>query len=89
MDTIRELIHTLGSKHTVLIYAAGLTKETIDECLKTEGLSKTLKDTLIDIRENAEQMIKDSLAADKLITQIQERVYAVIDPDTGKPKNKT
>lgn len=88
MASIRDLFHTLGSKHTVLIYGCGVIKETIDECLKIEGLSEELKDKLCSIKEDAEQIIKYSLAADKLATEIQERVYAVLDPDTGKSKQE-
>lgn len=89
MATIRELFHNLGNKHNIVTVGCGATKDIVEECLETGGLSETLKDKLSEIRKNTEHIIKEALEADKIIREIHDRVYAVIDPDTGQPKKPT
>lgn len=86
MATIRELFHTLGNKHNILTVGCGATKETVEECLEVEGLSRTLKDKLLEILKNLEHIIKEAVEADKIATEIHDRIYKIIDPDTGKVK---
>ncbi|MBI5145160.1 MAG: hypothetical protein HZA27_03130 [Candidatus Omnitrophica bacterium] len=85
MATIRELFHSLGNKHNILTVGCGATKETVEECLKAEGLSKIVKDNLLEILKNLEQITNEALEADKIATEIHDRIYKIIDPDTGKP----
>ncbi len=88
MATIRELFHTLGNKHNILTVGCGATKETVEECLEVEGLSKILKDNLSEILKNLEHITKEALEADRITNEIHDRIYKIIDPDTGKPKEE-
>ena len=84
MPSIRDLFHSLGNKHNILTIGCGATKEVVSECLKERGLSKELKDKLIEIQGNLESIIKETFEADKITIEIHDRIYKIIDPDTGK-----
>lgn len=84
MATIRDLFHALGNKHNILTVGCGATKEAVSDCLKEKGLSKELKDNLTEIQGNLESIIKEALEADKITVEIHDRIYKIIDPDTGK-----
>ena len=87
MATIRELFHKLGNDHNLLTVGAGVTKELVEECLEDEkGLSLASKGKLAKLLKHLDTLIKDAKEADKITREIHDRVYAVIDPDTGKPK---
>lgn len=86
MTTIRELFHRLGNKHNLVTVGCGATKETVEECLKEEGISEGLKDNLSEILKNLEHIIKEALEADRITNEIHDRVYKIIDPDTSKAK---
>ncbi len=86
MITIRDLFHNLGNKHNIVTVGCGATKEIVEECLNTDNLPGTLKDNLLEIKKNMEEIIKEAIKADKIATEIHDRVYAVIDPDTGQSK---
>lgn len=85
MTTIRESFHSLGNKHNLLTVGCGVIKETVEECFK-EKLSERLKEKLSEILKDLERLIKDAKEADKITTEIHDRIYKIIDPDTGKPK---
>jgi len=85
--TIRELFHSLGNDHNLLTVGAGVSKEMLEECFEEEKeMSASLKDKLNKILKNLERLISDTVEADKKTREIHDRVYKVIDPDTGKPK---
>jgi len=86
MVTICELFHNLGNKHNIVTVGCGATKEMVEECLETEGLPEALKEKLNEIQKNLGEIIKSTKEADKIATEIHDRVYEVIDPDKGKPK---
>jgi len=86
MATIRELFHSLGNKHNILTVGCGATKDTVEECLEAEGLPKIVKDKLSDIQENLKEITKEAFAADKIADEIHDRIYKIIDPDSGKIK---
>ena len=86
MATIRELFHSLGNDHNLITVGAGVTQEMIEECLEDSQLPPGLKDKLTEIRKNLEGLTKDAMEADKKTREIHDRVYEVINPDTGKPK---
>lgn len=86
MATIRELFHSLGNIHNLLVVGAGVTSETVEECLEEQGLSLELKIKLSKILKNLNGISGDAQEADRKLREIHDRVYAVIDPDTGKPK---
>ena len=85
MATIRELFHSLGNDHNLLTVGAGVTKELLEECLE-ENDPKELKNKLSKILKNLEAIIKDAQEGDKKLREIHDRVYKIIDPDTGKPR---
>lgn len=86
MATIRELFHSLGNKHNIVTIGCGATQDIAEECLESEGLSEALKNNLLEIRKNIQEIIIKAMDADKIIREIRDRVYAIIDPDTGKLK---
>lgn len=86
MVTIRELFHNLGNKHNIVTVGCSATKEIVEECLESAGLSEALKECLLGIQKNIEEIIKEAMSADKITVDIHDRVYAIIDPDTGKLK---
>ena len=84
MATIRDLFHALGNKHNIFTVGCGATKEIVSECLNEKGLSKELKNNLSEVVENLDSFIKETLEADKITVEIHDRIYKIIDPDTGK-----
>lgn len=86
MATIRNLFHTLGSKHNLLTVGCGVTKEIMEDCLEDKKLPEGLKSELAKILEYLGRLIKDAKEADKIATEIHDRIYKIIDPDTEKPK---
>jgi len=86
MSTIRELFHSLGNIHNMLTVVAGVTKELVKKGLEGKGLSQDLKNQLTQILKNLDRLIKDTQEADKKTREIHDRVYKVINPDTGGPK---
>ena len=86
MATIRELFHTLGNKHNVVTVGCGATRETVEECLKVEAIPQEQKDKLLEIQKNLQQIVKEAIEADRITTEIHDRIYKIIDPDTGKIK---
>lgn len=86
MATIRELFHNLGNKHNIVTIGCGATKEMVEECLEAGVLPQILKDNLIGIRRNIEEIIKGAMDADRIAVEIHDRVYKIIDPDNDKLK---
>ena len=86
MSTIRELFHSLGNIHNLLTVGSGVTKELVKECRTAEDFPPEFKDKLSHILKNLDGMIKNAQTADKKLREIHDRVYKVIDPDTGKVK---
>ncbi|MCX5696581.1 MAG: hypothetical protein NTU54_01175 [Candidatus Omnitrophica bacterium] len=84
MATIRELFHSLGNKHNIVTIGCGATMAIVDECLEAAGLPQILKDDLIEMRKNMEEITKEAMAADKITVEIHDKIYSIIDPDTGK-----
>jgi len=89
MATIRELFHNLGNKHNVITIGCGATQEVINECLASSGLTEEIRNNLLEIKNSLEKIIKSTLEADKIATEIHDRVYVIIDPDTEKVKKET
>jgi hypothetical protein len=85
MVTIRELFHNLGNKHNLITVGIGTTSEIVENSLKENDL-KVIKENLSEIINNLDQIVEGALEADKITTEIHDRIYKVMDPDTGKPK---
>ena len=86
MATIRELFHSVGNIHNLLTIGAGVTKDLAEECLDKKSLPQHLHEKIAKIIKNLDTITKDAQKADKELREIHDRVYNVIDPDTGKPK---
>lgn len=86
MATIRELFHSVGNIHNLLTVGAGVTKDLAEECLDDKSMPRNLHEKITKIIRNLETITKDAQQADKELREIHDRVYKVIDPDTGKPK---
>ena len=89
MATIRELFHDLSNKFNVITIGCGATKDVASTCLEIKELSDTLKADLSEIIKNLEHITNQTLEADKITTEIHDRVYKVIDPNTGQVKAAT
>ena len=86
MATIRELFHDLGNKHNIVTVGCGAAKELVQECLEIQDLPKTLTDNLLKMKKDIDEIIKVAMDADKITVEIHDRIYKVIDPDTGELK---
>ena len=83
--TIREMFHEIGNWHNKITVCAGITKELTKKCLR-ENPKKDLRDKLSAISKNLSRLIKNTKKADRKFRKIHDRVYEIIDPDTGKPR---
>ena len=88
MSTIRELFHSLGNKHNLVTAGGSATRKMLKNCLKTENLPEELKNNLSHMLETLEWVVQGAFEADKIREELHDRIYQVIDPDTGKPKEK-
>lgn len=86
MATIRELFHSLGNKHNLVTVGSSSIKEVIEERLEDTSLPEETKKVLSEAVKDLGQVIQDALEADKVAREIHDRVYEVLNPDTGKPK---
>jgi len=84
MPTIRELFHKIGNGHNKITVAAGLTKEILKQKTKEKDF-KELKDTLI---KKLSELERFTIETDSILNQLKDIIYGIIDPDTGKLKNK-
>jgi uncharacterized FAD-dependent dehydrogenase len=64
----------------------GAAQEVIQDCLEQKGLPEEATKELNEAIESLGSIIKEALEADTIATEIHDRIYAIIDPDTGKPK---
>ncbi len=87
MATIRDLFHDLTNKFNVITIGCSATKDIVKDCLDVETLPESLKVNLSEVIKNLEHITGKALEADKITTEIHDRVYKVIDPDTGTAKN--
>jgi len=83
MATIRELFHRIGNGHNKISVAAGVGKELLKRKSK-DTILEELKDTLIKKFSELEQ---HAIETDKVLNQLKDIVYKIIDPDTGKKKD--
>lgn len=86
MTSIRELFHALGNKHHLVVIGCSATKDAVKECLEEKELSEKLKNNLLEILKNLERIINDAQEAGKLADTLREKIYEVVDPNTGKPR---
>jgi hypothetical protein len=86
MVTVRELFHSLGNKHNLITVGCGVTKDLAEDCLNEAGISNKHKENLSQILKNLTRLEKDAQQADKITAQLQDKIYKVLDPDTGNPK---
>ena len=86
MVTVRELFHSLGNKHNLITVGCGVTKDLAEDCLNEAGISNKQKKNLSQILKNLKRLEEDAQQADKITAQIRDKIYKVLDPDTGKPK---
>lgn len=89
MSNIRELFHSLGNKHNLLTAGGSATRKMLKNCLQAENLSEELKDNLSQMLENLEWVVQGALEADEIRKELHDRIYQVVDPDTGEPKGGT
>jgi len=88
MSTIRDLFHSLGNKHTLVTAGGSATMKMLKNCLQAENLPEELKDIFSRMLKNLEWVVQGALEADEIRRELHDRIYQVIDPDTGKPKEE-
>lgn len=81
---LRDLFHDLGNKHQVALLGAGITAESLEDMLKSPGLSSEDKETLKKIIEGLSRIEKASQEADILMDEIKRLVYERVNPDEIK-----
>jgi hypothetical protein len=83
MTKIRELFHKIGNLHNKISVGSGVTKmELKSECSVSKPLKieKTLR--------KLTQLERHAVEASKILNQLKDVIYDILDPDTGKPKVK-
>lgn len=86
VESIRDLFHNLGNKHNLITIGCGATKEEVEECIKGKNID-AVKGALAKVLNNLDQLIESAVEADRITNEIHDRIYKIIDPDTGKTKN--
>lgn len=83
MLTIKELFHKIGNQHNKISVGAGLTKELIEQKTKESAISEEIKELLFERLTDLEQK---AIETDKVLNQLRDIVYNILDPVTGRPK---
>ena len=83
MATIRELFHEIGNWHNKISVGTGVTREMLKQKFKDNPLPEELKDMLIKKFNELERQV---MGAEKVLVQLKDMIYSMVDPDTGKPK---
>ena len=82
MPTIRELFHEMGNLHNKISVTAGVIKGELQQKFKDIPLppeTEKLVNRLSELEQHA-------VEAGKTLNQLNDIIYDVIDPDTGKPR---
>ena len=82
MAKIRELFHKIGNWHNKISVGAGVTKSELKEKLKGNLTSSEIEKVVSRLSDLEQHAVE----AGKALQQLKEVVYALIDPDTEKPK---
>lgn len=82
MVKIRELFHKVGNCHNKISIGAGVTKAELKQKFKGNPLSQEIEKLLSRLTE----LEQDAVEASKVLNQLKNVVYSIIDPDTGKTK---
>ena len=82
MEKIREMFHKIGNWHNKISVGAGVAKVELKQEFEDNPMPKEIEKALSRLTELEQHAVE----ASKALNQLKEVVYAVIDPDTGKPK---
>lgn len=83
MAKIRELFHEIGNIHNKITVGAGVTKMDLKSA-RPASRPRIIQKTL----RKLTGLERHALEASKILNQLKDIIYNVIDPDTGKPKVK-
>jgi len=78
MPTIRKLFHELGNWHNKISIGAGVTRE----LLKQKSRKPSSNAMFIKRLTELERLI---IGSDKTLHKLKDKVYKIVDPDTGEP----
>ncbi|MFH0763216.1 MAG: hypothetical protein V1925_04945 [Candidatus Omnitrophota bacterium] len=82
MENIRDLFHKVGNCHNKITVGTGVARMELTEGAKSNQLPPKIKKAL----ERLTELEKHALEASKVLNQLRDAVYSIIDPDTQKPK---
>lgn len=88
MATIRELFHEIGNWHNKISMGAGVTKEILKRKSFDTFTHKELKEVNNMLIRRLSELEKHTLGADKVLIQLKNLIYNLINPDTGKRKKQ-
>lgn len=84
MLTIREKFHEIGNWHNKITVAAGVAKAILREKTADNQDVASVKDMINRLTE----IEKHAIGADKVLNELKNILYAIVDPDTATPKKK-
>lgn len=82
MPTIRELFHEIGNLHNKISVAAGVTKAELKRKFKDNPVPLEIEKALSRLAELEQYAVE----AGETLKQLNDIIYDIIDPDTGKPR---
>ncbi len=82
MSKIRDLFHKVGNWHNKISIGAGVTRVELSQKYKNSPVPPEIKNAL----KRLSVLEQYAVDASKTLNQLKDVIYAIIDPDTGKPK---
>ena len=82
MEKIRELFHKVGNCHNKITVGTGIARLELTRGVKSNPLPPEIKKLL----ERLTELEKHAVEASKVLNQLKDIVYSIIDPDTQKLK---
>lgn len=84
MKKIRELFHKVGNWHNKISVGAGVAKAELRQKFRTSSVTPEIEKIL----NRLSKLEQYTIEASKVLNQLKDIIYRMIDPDTGKPKEQ-
>jgi len=81
MAKIRDLFHEIGNWHNKISVGAGVAKAELRQKYKDTPVPQDIKKAL----SRLSALEQHAVEASKILNQLKDIIYGIIDPDTGKP----
>lgn len=87
MATVRNLLHEVGNWHNKISIIAGVTRELLTDKDITGLKPPEIKEKISKVIKALNQVEQNAVEADKLVVELKEFVYKLVDPDTEMTKS--